>query len=135
MMTIFAMSYFSSIISGQYLPSSAGPPDRVTVCQGANTFVSCDSDSIIAVADIQFGTKLTTTCGLGSTAVGCCDYDGADCNITYSGTLERDLCNGRQGCFFGNSVSAVETNTLCDTNYPDINHYLTMEYYCLLGKL
>ena len=120
-----------SIISGQYLPSSAGPPDRVTVCKGASISVACGSDSIIAVADIQYGTKLTTTCGLGNTSAGCCDYDSGDCLTAYTSSTAQGLCNGRELCTFGHDISG----TCGLANYPVLNHYLTMQYYCLLGKL
>ena len=120
--------------SGQYLPPSAGTPDRVTVCQGANTYVYCGHDSFIAVADIQYGTKLTTTCGLGNSSAGCCVYDVIDCMVAYSSTLQQDQCSGRGVCTFGDGVSQADTSSCGVTNYPLINHYLTMEYYCLLGN-
>ena len=126
--------YMFLSFSGQYLPPSAGTPDRVTRCQGTSTYAVCGIDSIIAVADIQYGTKLTTTCGLGNTSAGCCDYDSADCMITYSGTYQQAMCSGRSGCTFGNAVSAADTSSCGFTNYPVTNHYLTMEYYCLLGN-
>ena len=120
--------------SGQYLPPSAGTPYRVTMCQGTNTYAVCGIDSIIAVADIQYGTKLTTTCGLGNTSAGCCDYDSADCMIAYSGTLPQERCSGRSFCTFGDLHLAAVMSACGVTNYPLLNHYLTMEYYCLLGN-
>ena len=106
----------------------------MTICQGTSTLVGCGSDSIIAVADIQYGTKLTTTCGLGNASAGCCDYDNADCLTAYSGPLQQEKCSGRHVCNdnFGVGVSSA---TCGKPNYPLTNHYLTMEYYCLLGKL
>ena len=106
----------------------------MTVCQGASTVVSCGSDSIIAVADIQYGTKLTTTCGLGNTSAGCCVYDSADCRTTYSYTFQYEECTGRYVCLFGDYVSASYPSICGVHNYPVVNHYLTMEYYCFLGK-
>ena len=128
------MNYCCTIISGQYLPS-AGTPDRVTICKGTSTLVTCGSDSIIAVADIQYGTKLTATCGLGDNSIGCCDYNGTDCMISYSGTLQQEPCSGRSVCTFGGEVSSTDTSTCGVANYPVANHYFTMEYYCLLSKL
>ena len=125
---------FSLSFSGQYLPSLAGTPNRVTICQGTGTAVSCGSDSIIAVADIQYGTKLTTTCGLGNTSTGCCDYDGLDCLVQYSGTFQQEQCSGRYVCTFGDSIPASDTSSCGVANYPVVNHYLTMDYYCLLSK-
>ena len=125
---------FSLLFSGQYLPSFAGTPNRVTICQGTGTTVSCGSDSIIAVADIQYGTKLTTTCGLGDTSIGCCYYDSADCFTAYSGTMPQEQCYGRSICSFGDSISAADTSSCGVANYPVTNHYLTMEFYCLLSK-
>ena len=128
--------YFLLSLSGQHLPSSAGTLNRETVCKDASTTVSCSTitDSI-AVADIKYGTKLTTTCGLGNTSAGCCEYDGADCMISYSGRLQQDQCSGRSVCTFGDGVSSGDTTACGVDNYPIINHYFTMEYYCLLGKL
>ena len=128
------MIYFS-IISGQYLPSSAGPPDRVTECPGIGAEVVCGSDSIIVVATIHYGTKFTTTCGLANTTEGCCSYDEADCMTTYSSTSQQEQCNGKSTCTFGDIVFATDTTSTCGgTDYPTLNHYLTMEYYCLLSK-
>ena len=120
--------------SGQYLPPSAGTPYRVTVCQGASTAVACHSGSIIAVGDIKYGTKPTTTCGLGNSSAGCCVYDVIDCMAAYSGTIQQKICSGRSICSFGGDFSAAEMSACGVTNYPLINHYLTMEYYCLLGN-
>ena len=122
------------LFSGQYLPSSAGFPNRVTICRGTSTVVSCGSGSIIAIADIQYGTKLTTTCGIMDNSTGCCDYDGTDCMTTYSGKMQQDRCFGKPVCTFGDAVSAADTSSCGVANYPPINHYLTMEYYCLSGN-
>ena len=124
----------SLLFSGQYLPSLAGTPNRVTICQGTGTTVSCGSDSIIAVADIQLGTELTTTCGLGNTSIGCCYYDSADCLTAYSGTMPQYQCSGKSICSFGDSISAADMSLCGVANYPVTNDYLTMEYYCLLSK-
>ena len=108
----------------------------MTVCQGASTSVTCGDDSIIAVADIQYGTKPTTTCGLGNNSIGCCDYVVGDCMIAYvSETTQQERCSGNTVCSYGNGISAVDTSSCVGANYPISNHYLTMEYYCLLGKL
>ena len=109
----------------------------MTECQGASTTVACGSDSFIVVAEISYGTKLTTTCGLGNISTGCCDYDGADCMTTYSGTLQQEMCSGRSVCTFGYGVGVADTSTCGFANYmyPVLNHYLTVLYYCLLGKL
>ena len=104
----------------------------MTVCKGASTTVACGSGSIIAVADIQYGTKLTTTCGLGNTSAGCCDYDSGDCITAYTSSTAQGLCNGRHVCTFGDDISVHACGV---ANYPVLNHYLTMQYYCLLGKL
>ena len=120
--------------SGQYLPPSAGTPYRVTVCQGASTAVACHSGSIIAVGDIKYGTKLTTTCEIRNTSAGCCVYDETDCMKTHLGTYQQAMCSGRSVCTFGDGVGATETSSCGVHNYPVANHYLTMEYYCLLGN-
>ena len=135
-MHITHVNYCCTIISGQYLPS-AGTPTRVTICQDSSTQVACVSDSIIAVADIQYGTKLTPTCGLKNASAGCCVYDDADCFTAYSITLPQEKCSGRSVCKdnFGDGISAGDTSSCGVVNYPTINHYLTMEYYCLLSKL
>ena len=107
----------------------------MTICQGARASVAvCSSDNIIAVANIQYGTKLTTTCGLADTSARCCDYDGVDCMTAYAGTRLQGQCTGREVCSFGDGVSAADTSSCGISNYPFLNHYLTMEYYCLLGK-
>ena len=122
---------FSVFISGQTLPE--GALEHKTECQGTSLIGSCPSEHKIAVKGVQYGTKLTSTCGLFNTSAGCCDYDDADCLVTYDGTAQQDACSAKALCL-GISVAAADTSS-CGTNYPVLNHYLTMEYYCVAGKL
>ena len=119
------------IISGQTLPE--GSPDRSTECQGADLVGNCLSTDRIAVKSVQYGTKLTTTCGLSNTSAGCCNYAATDCLIDYAGTLQQESCSGKAVC---NSVtlSAGDSTSCGVTDYPVRNHYLTMEFYCVIGK-
>ena len=114
-------------VSGQSLPE--GSTDRTTVC--AETFLrgSCPFGEKIAVKDVQYGTK---QCTLSSDASGCCDYDSTDCLTDYTGTAQQAACSGRDLC---NEVTiGHEDTSSCGAPYSDLNHYLTMEYYCISGK-
>ena len=119
------------IISGQTLPE--GSPDRSTVCQGTDLVGNCLNTDRIAVKSVQYGTKLTTTCSLSNTSAGCCNFDATDCLIDYTGTLQQESCSGKAVC---NSVtiSAADSTSCGATNYPILNHYLTIEFYCVSGK-
>ena len=121
------------IISGQTLPE--GSPDRSTVCQGAVSGLvgNCLSTDRIAVKSVEYGTKLTTTCGPSDTSAMCCNYNATDCFIDYTGTLQQESCSGRAVCTTGVTVSAEDTSG-CGGTYPVVNHYLTMEFYCVSGK-
>ena len=83
---------------------------------------------------VQYGTKLTSTCGLSNTSAGCCDYDEADCLISYDGTALQDACSGKDLCV-AVTVAAADTSSCGKSSYPILNHYLAMEYYCVAGKL
>ena len=107
--------------------------NRITECQGTSLIGSCPSEHNIAVKGVQYGTKLTSICSLSNSSAGCCDYDAADCLIPYNGTSQQDDCSGRELCV-GVTVAAADTSS-CGANYPVLNHYLTMEYYCVAGKL
>ena len=81
---------------------------------------------------VEYGTKLTTTCGLSDTSAGCCNYDAADCLIDYTGSLQQESCSGKAVC---NSVTlSAGDSTSCVGSYPVANHYVTMEFYCVPGK-
>ena len=113
--------------SGQSLPEDS--TDRTTACAETVLRGSCPSDQKIAVKDVKFGTN---QCPLSSNASGCCDYDSTDCLTDYTGTAQQAACSGRGLC---NDVTIGEGDTSsCGAPYPDLNHYLTMEYYCIPGK-
>ena len=123
---------FRFFFPGQTLPE--GAPERKTECRGTSLIGSCPSNHSLAVKGVQYGTKLTSTCGLSNTSAGCCDYDDADCFITYNGTAQQDACSGRDLCI-SISVAAADTSSCGNSSYPILNHYLAMEYYCVAGKL
>ena len=116
---------------GQILPESG--PDRTTECQGTSLKGSCPTNEWIAVKGVEYGTKLTSTCSQSDTSAGCCSYSASDCLIEYDGTGQRDACSGRDLCL-SVSVAAADTSSCGSSNYPVLNHYLTMEYYCVPGK-
>ena len=122
------MTFF---ILGQTLPE--GALERSTGCQGTSLIASCPYNYRIAVKGVEYGTKLTSTCSLFDNSIGCCDYDAADCLIAYDGTSQQDACSGRDLCV-GVTVVAADTSSCGISNYPVLNHYLTMEYYCVAGK-
>ena len=119
------------IISGQTLPE--GSPDRSTVCQGTGLVGNCPSTDRIAVKNVEYGTKLTATCGPSDTSAMCCNYNATDCLMDYTGTLQQESCSGRAVCTTGVTLSAGDTSS-CGGTYPVVNHYLTMEFYCISGK-
>lgn len=125
----FILKFLS--LKGQTLPE--GSTDRTTVCAGTNLLGSCPVGEVIVVKDVQYGTKLTTTCPLSSTTNGCCDYSATDCfDPPYTGTTQQAACSGRSLC---NAVAVGEEDTSsCGATYPGLNHYLTMEYYCIPGS-
>ena len=104
-----------------------------TDCQSSTLLGICSVGEIIAVGSVQYGTKLTETCGLSETSDGCCDYDPNDCLTNYSGTIQQDVCTGRDVCGGGN-LTKGDTSS-CGDLYPIQNHYLTMEYYCIPGSI
>ena len=119
-----------TLISGQSLPEE--PIDRITECAGVKLTGTCPANKIIAVKNVEYGTKLTATCSFADTSAVCCKYDSTDCFLPYTGTIPQEACTGRELCGPG-SVSRTNNNS-CSSDYPVGNHYLTMEYYCLPGK-
>lgn len=93
---------------------------------------SCPDEKLTAVKDIKYSTKLLATCEL-SNLSGCCDYDASDCLTVYKGTDQQRACSGRELCKDVNIAQAERTS--CGESYQAFNHYLTMEYYCINGKL
>lgn len=120
-----------SVISGQTLPE--GDTDRTTVCTGHFLRGSCPAREVIAVKDVQFGTKPASICPLSNNATRCCDYAATDClDPPYTGTAQQAACSGKSLC---NDVGVGEEDTsACGAAYPNLNHYLTMAYYCITGK-
>ena len=119
------------LVSAVSLPE--GSPDRTTVCAGLDLQGSCPSGELIAVQSVKYGTKLTASCGLSDNSGPCCVYDGADCfSPTYTDTAQQAACSGRELCSVV-SVAKADT-TSCGATYPVLNHYLTIEYYCIPGK-
>ena len=102
-------------------------------CQSSTILGVCSNGAKIAVDSVQYGTKLTATCGLSDTSDGCCDYDSNDCLTNYSGTIQQDVCTGRDVCGGGN-LTKGDTRS-CGEQYPIQNHYHTMEYYCIPGSI
>lgn len=103
------------------------------MCQGDILRASCPSGSIIATKDLSYGTKLTTTCAASNTSAGCCDYDPDDCLTPYAETSQQAACSGKDLCI-DLSVAQADTSS-CGASYPSLNHYLTMEYYCISGNM
>lgn len=120
-----------SVISGQTLPE--GDTDRTTVCTGDLLRGSCPVGEVIAVKDVRFGTKLASICPLSSNATRCCDYAATDCfDPPYTDTAQQTACSGKSLC---NEVVVGEADTsACGAAYSELNHYLTMEYYCITGR-
>ena len=115
-------------VSGQLLPEY--PVDRVTECEGEILRGSCPANNVIAVKDIKYG---TTNCALTANDPECCDYESTDCLTEYTGTAQQAACSGKGLC---NEVTIGEEDTSsCGSPYPDLKHYLTMEFYCIPGKL
>lgn len=115
-------------VSGQTLPEDS--TNRVTECEGTILRGSCPANHVIAVKDVQYG---TTTCALSASDPGCCDYDPTHCLTNYTGTTQQAACSGRELC--NDATIGEEDTSSCGAPYPDLNHYLTMEYYCIPGKL
>ena len=85
------------LISGQTLPE--GNPDQATACADAVLRMACPSGEVIAVKEVRYGTKLTTTCQQGNTSDACCQYDAGDCfDPPYSNTAEIAACSGYNVC-------------------------------------
>ena len=115
-------------VSGQLLPE--GSVNRVTACEGEILRGSCPASNVIAVKDIKYG---TTNCALNANDPECCDYESTDCLTDYTGTAQQAVCSGRGVCY---DVTIGEADTSsCGSSYPELNHYLTMEFYCIPGKL
>lgn len=126
---IFYIVWLISFLVPPYFEQSLpeGSTDRTTVCQGVALIGSCPSGEVIAVKDVQYGTKLT--CPSSDTSPGCCDYAGSDCFLAYSDTAQKAACSGRALC---NTVAVGQADTSsCGVTFPDLNHYLTMTYYCV----
>ena len=118
-------------VTGDTLPE--GSPDRTTACAGVDLQGSCVGGEVIAVQSVKYGTKLAATCGLSDSSSACCVYDSGDCFLpAYTGTDQQTACSGRSLC---SSVSIAQADTSsCGGTYPILNHYLTIEYYCIPGK-
>jgi len=65
----------------------------------------------------------------------CCQYDPTDCHVRYSTSVYRNYyssCNGKGSCLL--QVSWVPTP--CNqTVYLPRTNYMSMEYYCIAGKI
>ena len=82
---------------------------------------------------MNYGTKLTATCGFNDNSAACCTYDGADCFLqTYSGTEQQALCSGRSRC--STVILSQQDTSSCGGTYPILNHYVTMQYFCIQSK-
>ena len=125
------------LISGQTLPE--GNPDQATACADAVLRMACPSGEVIAVKEVRYGTKLTTTCQQGNTSDACCQYDAGDCfDPPYNNTAEIAACSGYNVCnkdkADSNAVRAgQEDSSSCGADYPGLTHYLVMDYYCIPG--
>lgn len=115
-------------VSGETLPE--GSPDRTTVCAEVDLLGSCVNGEVIVVQSVNYGTKLKATCPLHDNSSACCAYGSGDCfTPDYTGTDQQAACSGRSLC---NSVQiSKEDTSSCGANYPILNHYLTIEYYCI----
>ena len=120
------------VFIGQTLDESL-KRETSTDCRNSTLPGICSKGAIIAVGSVQYGTKLTKTCGLSDTSDGCCDYDPEDCLIDYTGTIQQYVCSGRDVC--GGGTVAKGDSSSCGDLYPIQNHYLTMEYYCIPGSI
>ena len=118
------------IISGKSLPGEYVL--RITECSGISVIGTCPINEIIAVKNVEYGTKPTTICSMSNTSDACCNYDPTDCFINYMGTAVQAACNGKDLCN-AVSISATDTSS-CGSYYPVLNHYLILEHYCLPCK-
>lgn len=118
----------STIVIGQtLLPEDNLQPK--TVCAEENLGASCNSGQEIIVQDVQYGTKLSQTCGPSDKPTGCCDYADTDCFLPYDGGIVEATCSGRDVC---NNVNIAQTDkSNCNASYPVLNHYLTMTFSCV----
>lgn len=107
--------------------------ERTSSCAGDVLRASCPSGKVIAVQDVQYGTKLKFTCSLLNTSSGCCDFGVNDCFLPkYNDISQQKACSGKELCN-DHSISHVETSS-CGDSYPILNNYLTMAYDCIPGK-
>ena len=109
--------------------SSEGTADTTTACAGSSFQPQCVSGEVIAVRNIQYGTKLTGSCS----GYDCCVYDVGDCLLRYDGTDLQQYCSGMRICL--SSYHAGVDATSCGSAYSILSHYMTMEYYCIPGRL
>ena len=107
--------------------STEGTPDRYTVCANTNFQASCVVGEVIAVQGIQHGAK-------SGCSADCCVYNIGDCLLPYVGTALQELCSGKKLCA-PSSPSEEDASTCSGSGYPHLSQYLTMEFYCLNGKL
>ena len=115
-------------VSGQLLPEDS--VNRVAECKGDILRGSCPASNVIAVKDIKYG---TTNCALNANDPDCCDHESTDCLTDYTDTAQQAACSGREYCTDVTVGEAITSS--CGSPYPEINHYLTMEYFCIPSKL
>ena len=104
---------------------------------------SCNAGEKMAVVGVYaLAKKFATGCPVAITTANaetdpelCCQYDPTDCSVRYSTSAYRNYynsCNGRASCLI--PVSWVPTS--CNqTVYLLRTNYMSMEYYCIAGKI
>ena len=120
---------FAALI-GQFLPSEK--METALICLGENFHGSCPLGKKVAIQDVHYGTKLSSTCGYAETSAECCKKDPSDCILPYVNHNQHIACSGRQTC--EDVTLPVGNSTTCGTLYPMVNHYMSADYYCIDSK-